>query len=676
MTEIKRKRYLVLTMLLGFVFSIHTILYAQEKKDAETISHFQRGEEFFSKGKYKEAIEEFKHALAEMPLDVQTNKKLGLSYLYKGDINLAIGQLSATLIIKHDDTETIIALGEAFSLNKQFDESIKLYRKAITIEPNNVWFRYKLGEVLSWVKKYDESIQEYRKILSLEPKNNGVRIILGEVYAFQAKEDGKPELFKQSSRELEHVINNDPKNFLANKKLGWVYLEKKELRRAIKTLEKAFHLNPEEYETRMLLAQAYGWRGQYKRAIKIYNDILAETPNDIGTLYRLGEVLSWRNRYDESIACYEKILAIEPTNLWIKTRIARVYALKQDYIRAGEIFNKILEEDPKNIGALLGEAELERFRWRWGNSINKYRTILEFDPVNTAAKEGLKEVDLIASPSTQANSGYFVDSYDLERIWAGDSFQFRLFNKTLFTVGIMHWRFHQKGVPKINRNDFSFKIKQHFSNSLDLEIGYTANDYSNGPTNHSLASSAIINLKEKAFIYLSYTKDAPIVDSILTINKDFSANVFGFGMDYHFFKNLSVQCGFSNYYYSDDNKKALRNFQLSFHLLRVPQLDLRLKYEFLNFKNYNNLYWSPGNFETYSLIVNWEQKIAKKTYFGLNGTGIHFAKRSEWGRGVRGYLNLGLSDSLNVLFTAAYFNAEMKTPWLGKSLDLKIIYTF
>lgn len=670
------KRYIAIPMFLGLLLLIPTIISAEDKEDTKAVPHFQKREEFFSKGMYKEAIEEFKKALAENPVDLQTNKKLGLSYLNIGDITSAIAQLTATLLIEPDDTETLMALGGAYSLNKQFDESIRLYKRAVTIDPPNVWFRYKLVEVLSWVKRYDESIQEYKKILDLEPENNGVRINLGEVYAWKAKEEEKPELFDEAIMELNRVIHNEPKNALAYKKLGWVYLEKQDLRKASKILETAFNLNPEDHETKMLLALSYGWRGKYNEAIRIYNDILAKNPNDIGGLYMLGEVLSWAKRYDKSIASYEKTLKLEPTNLGAKIGIARAHSLKWNYIKASEIYNEILAEDTKNTGALLGLAEMERWQWNWRASVNKYKNVLEFDPANKVAKEGLKEIGLITSPSLQANSGYFADSDDFERTWGGGSFQFRPFEKTSLSAGFMRWRFHQKGVPTVYRNDYSFKIRQHFSNFLDGEIGYTANDYSKGGTEHSISLSGILNLKEKANLYLSYTYNAPIVDSILTITDDFSANIYGLGIDYRFFEKWSFQGGFSISDYSDDNKRLSRDAQLAYHLLEVPRIDLRFKYAFLDLDKQSPLYWTPTNYETYSFIADLEQKITKKISFGLNGTGTYFSEGGKWGYGAKGYLNLGLTDSLNVLLSASYFNAKTKDPWLGKAFELRVIYVF
>ncbi len=638
----KIKVCIVITMILYCFVLLPNPICADEKKDTETISHFQKGEEFFLKGLHKEAIEEFKQALAKNPADFQTNKKLGLSYLNAGETDLGIAQLTAALLIEPNDSETLMALGNAYSTNKQLDKSI----------------------------------QEYKEILNLEPDNNEVRIRLGEVYAWQAREEEKSVLFDKAIMELEHVIHDEPKNALACKKLGWVYLEKKEFKKANNTLETAFNLNPEDHETKMLLAQACGYRGKYDEAIKIYNDIVAENSYDIDALYRLGEVLSWAKRYDESMGSYEKIIILEPTNLGAKFGIARVYALKGDYPKARAIYHQILDEDPKNMGALSGLAEMEQWQWHWNASSDRYKEILKSYPANRAAKKGLERIDFLTSPSLQANSGYFEDSDNFKRTWGGGDFRFGPFEKTSLSVGFVRWQFEQESLPTIHRNDYSFKIRQHINNYLDVEIGYTANDYSNGGTESSILSSAILNLKERGKVHLLYIYNTPIVDSISTISDDFSTNIYGAGIDYHFFEKWSFQGGFTFSDYSDKNKRVSRDAQLSYRLLVAPRLDLRFKYAFLDYDKQTSLYWTPTNYETYSFIANLEHDVLEKLRLGIEGTGTYFSKDTSWGGGVKGYMNLALNNSLIFNLSASYSDAKTEDPWLGKACELKVTYVF
>lgn len=325
----------------------------------EAVSHSRKGDEYYSQGKYKEAMDEFKQALTENPADFALNKRLGLSYLNSGAFDQAISQFNAALLIKPGDTDTLINIGIANSAAGRIRDAIDLYNQLLDGDPNNVWFLYKKAEALSWAKKYDESIQTYRRILELEPQNNGVRIMLAEVYAWQANEEKKPALLKQSISELEGVVRADPRNALAHLKLGGKYLENMELKKAQTQLEKAYRLNP-GIDTRILLADVYGRLGKHGKALDLYKQVLTEKPNDIGALYLTGEILTGDKKYNEAAANFEKILKLEPGNIGARWGLARIKAIKGNYLEARAEYEQILKREPGNKAALWGLDELSR----------------------------------------------------------------------------------------------------------------------------------------------------------------------------------------------------------------------------------------------------------------------------------------------------------------------------
>lgn len=318
MTSIKQwlRCRIGIMVIVGLAAALFTgMLYAATPAEdqEEAVSHSRKGEEYYSQGKYKEAIDQFKQALSGNPADFMLNKQLGLSYLYSGAADQAISQFNAALLIKPGDTDTMINIGIAYSAAGRIQDAIDLYNQMLAGEPDNVWFLYKKAEALSWAKKYDESIQTYRRILELEPSNNGVRIMLAEVYAWQANEEKKPELLKQSISELEGVVRVDPQNALAHLKLGGRYLENNELKKAQAQLETAYRLNP-GFDTRMVLAYAYGQLGKHGKALDLYKQVLVEKPGDIGARWGLARIKAIKGNYSEARADYEQILKQDPAN--------------------------------------------------------------------------------------------------------------------------------------------------------------------------------------------------------------------------------------------------------------------------------------------------------------------------------------------------------------------------
>ncbi len=90
-------------------------------ENKEAMAHFNKAEEFFSAGKYVEAIEEYKSAIKEDP-------KFTKAHIYMGDSYLALGQRN---------------------------EAIKCYQKAIELDPKDRQAHRFLGGV--YEKMFDET---------------------------------------------------------------------------------------------------------------------------------------------------------------------------------------------------------------------------------------------------------------------------------------------------------------------------------------------------------------------------------------------------------------------------------------------------------------------------------------------------------------------------------------
>jgi len=75
---------------------------------------------------------------------------------------------------------------KAFKANK-YEETIRCYKKTITLDPNNLTARYYLGRLYQREGKLDNAISEYTKAIAIAPDRKGFYIHLGEVYLAQGR---------------------------------------------------------------------------------------------------------------------------------------------------------------------------------------------------------------------------------------------------------------------------------------------------------------------------------------------------------------------------------------------------------------------------------------------------------------------------------------------------------
>lgn len=132
------KRILVMCLLLAAV-----VLKAQTYNEL-----IAKGDDFYAKKNYAEAIVVFTQAIALEP-------NFAKAYWYRGDANREL---------------------------KQYDESINDYTIAIDLEPKNAKFRKLRGDTYYNQKQYAQAEKDYSKGIELDPKNATLWLYRGDCY--------------------------------------------------------------------------------------------------------------------------------------------------------------------------------------------------------------------------------------------------------------------------------------------------------------------------------------------------------------------------------------------------------------------------------------------------------------------------------------------------------------
>lgn len=83
----------------------------------------------------------------------------------------------------------------------QYDEAIKLYDRAIGIDPNDVDAINNKGNILSNLSRYDEAIEMYDMVLSLDPKD--VDTIFNKAFVIGVNLNNYNEALKLTEENLE-----------------------------------------------------------------------------------------------------------------------------------------------------------------------------------------------------------------------------------------------------------------------------------------------------------------------------------------------------------------------------------------------------------------------------------------------------------------------------------------
>jgi len=121
-----------------------------------------------------------------------------------------------------------------------------------------------LGEIFFERGDFPESLEIYKKITTLQPDNKEAYLTLGTLY----RELG---LFREAKEAIREVIRHDLKNVNALIEYGLVCLEKFEIESAIISFEKVINFEPKIVIARVKLAESYKIRRRFEDCVQQYN---------------------------------------------------------------------------------------------------------------------------------------------------------------------------------------------------------------------------------------------------------------------------------------------------------------------------------------------------------------------------------------------------------------------
>lgn len=144
--------------------------------------------------------------------DTQKAFKESYSYEAKGDYGSAIEVLKKV----YDDKlyEINLRLGWLYYANKQYDESVNYYGKAVSLMPNSIEAKFGLIYPLSAQEKWEKVYALYADILAIDPNNTKANYYTGLGYYYRAD-------YKTAYKYFEKVTALYPFDYDSELMLAW-----------------------------------------------------------------------------------------------------------------------------------------------------------------------------------------------------------------------------------------------------------------------------------------------------------------------------------------------------------------------------------------------------------------------------------------------------------------------
>ncbi len=264
------------------------------------------------------------------------------SFLSKGKKEEAVSELNIAAKIAYDMDWVQHEIGTVYGRFSCSHEYLLQMEKAVELHKTSFERRNNLGNAYLSFNRLEDAVREFKMAVKDSPAIAAPYHNMG--IALSAM--GKSEEAKKSY--LEAAKLGQSESFQA---LVFMYIEDKDLEKALPVLEKLFRQYPGKSDLYVSLAIACEKQGKYPEAEKIYKSILQVVPNDPYARANLGNIYINKNMVNEAVKEYELAVKYNPGLADLHYNLGVAYLKLNKLAEAKNCWLKTLELKPDHKGA-------------------------------------------------------------------------------------------------------------------------------------------------------------------------------------------------------------------------------------------------------------------------------------------------------------------------------------
>jgi eukaryotic-like serine/threonine-protein kinase len=233
------------------------------------------GDAYHRSGQSNEAIAAFQKAVAANPYNWSNHIALGNAYLELGDNVKALPEFQKVIEIANDSPLGYEGLGNVYLRDGKWGEAIPQFQKAISLAPDA--FSYSnLGTAYFWLKNYDQSTKMYEKAVEMTPNNEEFLGNLGDAYRWSGHSDQASTAYAKAISLAFQELQVNPRSATIMGDLGLLYAKKGDATNALQYTNQARAINADDVQLMYSEAQVKTLIGQPEEALKALRLALAK----------------------------------------------------------------------------------------------------------------------------------------------------------------------------------------------------------------------------------------------------------------------------------------------------------------------------------------------------------------------------------------------------------------
>ncbi|HEY2469611.1 MAG TPA: tetratricopeptide repeat protein [Terracidiphilus sp.] len=294
-----------------------------------------------------------------------------------------------------NNPEPLAHMGLIEAKQEHYVEAIKLYRRAMSLNPAMPGLRLNLGIALFKTGDYQQTISDLDPLLKAQPDDQRLNILVGmSQYGLEHFAEASP-LLKQAS-------DHDPENLTLLLTLAHSCLLSRQYPCVLDAYHRLIALNAESAEADMLVGEALDEMKDPEGAIREFRAAVVANPKEPNVHFGLGYLLWTKGQYQEAADEFRKELENDPHHVQATLYLADTQILMNQFDQARPLLEQIGKADP-NIAMQhldLGIVYIELDRKQ--DARTELETAVRLTPKNVKAHYRLAQLYRSMGLMTQA----------------------------------------------------------------------------------------------------------------------------------------------------------------------------------------------------------------------------------------------------------------------------------
>lgn len=496
----------------------------------------------------------------------------------------------------------------------------------------------------------------------------------------KAYESNAPADFRAAGALLESASGAHPDDLSLHRSLGYLYLKKlNDPKRAYPHLEAVYSATPASPGWGDMLAQAAGKTGRTDRQIQVLRELAAAKPADPWTQLSLAKALAADDRNTEAKQAYQQAVRLAPDDEWINLDYAEFLKSTGRLTEARAVTERVTVAHPNSAAARAMIGDLYRSDQDFGRARAEYAAALALDPAYHGAQSGMRDIDRAREPKVESVLFHFSDTDNFDQTGLFNTLSFSLTDRLYGSVSFNPRWFEDKDSTfgQITRYEEEVALEYRFNSQWSARGSATAFQTEDADDQYGLSLSTTWKPTQSSYVYGFHRLNDPVNDSITTVARAFTQDVYGIGLGFQIAPRLSTSAIGTYSRYSDDNERRFANVELAYLLWKKPQLYARLQYELIDYTDNRSTYSSPGWYQTIRPMIDVEPKITDWLSFRIRLEVPYILSEAAWGTGVTAGPVIKIGDRFTL--NAAYLQYDIPgdfTNYSGNGFKLECSYRY